>query len=159
MPRELCLASSQHSQDRWSLTASAFLCLPAHTLFNSHAPRSPRGASSNLHFSVIGRCSPVCKHSTPPSPRLPPHPTLHPSLSGIEEHGGKIIYKANVREIITESEDGPSTSGSNGGEPKRRATGVKLADGRVFRGKVVVSNATRWVWSDLGWWVLLRDLG
>lgn len=25
-----------------------------------------------------------------------------------------------------------------------RAVGVKLADGRVFRGKAVVSNATRW---------------
>ena len=27
---------------------------------------------------------------------------------------------------------------------ERRATGVRLADGRVFRGKAVISNATRW---------------
>jgi hypothetical protein len=60
-----------------------------------------------------------------------------------------VIYKANVKEILTE-EEGPSTSGSGGGvggsggaEPRRRATGVRLADGRVYRGKVVISNATR----------------
>ena len=38
-----------------------------------------------------------------------------------------------VQEIITEG------SGAN-----VKATGVKLADGRVFRGKTVISNATRW---------------
>ena len=27
---------------------------------------------------------------------------------------------------------------------KQRAVGVRLSDGRVFRGKAVVSNATRW---------------
>ena len=27
---------------------------------------------------------------------------------------------------------------------QQRAVGVRLADGRVFRGKAVVSNATRW---------------
>ena len=27
---------------------------------------------------------------------------------------------------------------------KQQAVGVRLADGRVFRGKAVVSNATRW---------------
>ena len=26
----------------------------------------------------------------------------------------------------------------------QKATGVRLADGRVFRGKAVISNATRW---------------
>ncbi len=38
--------------------------------------------------------------------------------AGITEHGGHIVYKANVKQIVVE-----------GG----RATGVKLADGRVFR--------------------------
>lgn len=53
-----------------------------------------------------------------------------------------------MKEIITEPV--ASTSGSSGGdggggggEPGRRATGVRLADGRVYRGKVVISNATR----------------
>ena len=27
---------------------------------------------------------------------------------------------------------------------EQKATGVRLADGRVFRGKAVISNATRW---------------
>jgi prolycopene isomerase len=60
---------------------------------------------------------------------------------GIEERGGRVIYKANVKEIITE--EAPSTSGSGGDAPQRRATGVRLADGRVYRGKVIISNATR----------------
>ena len=38
-----------------------------------------------------------------------------------------------VKQIIVEGE----------GE-SARAVGVRLADGRVFRGKTVVSNATRW---------------
>lgn len=45
--------------------------------------------------------------------------------------------------MTEEDPSAPSTSGA--GEPRRRATGVRLADGRVFRGKVVISNATRWV--------------
>jgi prolycopene isomerase len=53
--------------------------------------------------------------------------------AGITEHGGHVVYKANVKQIITE--------GSGEGA---RAVGVKLADGRVFRGKTVISNATRW---------------
>jgi prolycopene isomerase len=71
---------------------------------------------------------------------------------GITERGGHIVYKANVKEIITEplpdssssssSSNGASTSSSGGSGVK--ATGVRLADGRVFRGKVVISNATRW---------------
>ena len=28
--------------------------------------------------------------------------------------------------------------------PAAHATGVRLADGRVFRGRAIVSNATRW---------------
>jgi phytoene dehydrogenase-like protein len=50
---------------------------------------------------------------------------------GIVEHGGHMVYKANVREIVMDPQSG-------------RATAVRLADGRVFRGKSVVSNATRW---------------
>lgn len=52
---------------------------------------------------------------------------------GIHELGSYVEYKCNVKEIILE--------GSGEGA---RATGVRLADGRVFRGKTVVSNATRW---------------
>ena len=42
-------------------------------------------------------------------------------------------FKSNVKEIVVEGE----------GEAAR-AVGVRLADGRLYRGKVVVSNATRW---------------
>jgi hypothetical protein len=42
------------------------------------------------------------------------------------EHGGHVVYKANVKQIVTE--------GSGEG---LKAVGVKLADGRVFRGKTV----------------------
>ncbi|KAG1653437.1 hypothetical protein FOA52_006948 [Chlamydomonas sp. UWO 241] len=50
---------------------------------------------------------------------------------GIEENGGAIVYKANVKEIVLDEASG-------------RATGVRLADGRVFKGRSIVSNATRW---------------
>ena len=52
---------------------------------------------------------------------------------GIRERGGAVEYKANVKNIIIEGE------GENS-----KAVGVRLADGREYRGKVVVSNATRW---------------
>eukprot|EP00887_Chlorella_sp_A99_P000482 scaffold17.g482.t1 len=52
---------------------------------------------------------------------------------GLQEHGGRVEYKANVKEILVEGE----------GEAAR-AVGVRLADGRVYRGKTVISNATRW---------------
>ncbi|KAL4423632.1 hypothetical protein ABPG77_009219 [Micractinium sp. CCAP 211/92] len=52
---------------------------------------------------------------------------------GIQELGSYVEYKANVKEIIVE-----------GSGEAARAVGVRLADGRVFRGKTVVSNATRW---------------
>lgn len=78
--------------------------------------------------------------------------------AGIQERGGAVVYKANVKEIITEdatASTSSSSSSSNGGSSSSsssngsgpgsyRATGVRLADGRVFRGQVVVSNATRW---------------
>jgi prolycopene isomerase len=43
-------------------------------------------------------------------------------VAGLQEHGGAIEYKANVREILTEGEGADM-----------RATGVRLADGRVYR--------------------------
>jgi len=55
-------------------------------------------------------------------------------VAGLVECGGAIEYKANVREILTEGSDPENMT----------ATGVRLADGRVFRGKTVISNATRW---------------
>jgi len=59
------------------------------------------------------------------------------------------VYKANVKEIITEplpaeQASSSSSSSSDGSAAAVRATGVRLADGRVFRGKTVISNATRW---------------
>lgn len=52
---------------------------------------------------------------------------------GIEEQGSSIMYKANVRKILTEGEG-----------DKLKAVGVQLADGRSFHGQTVISNATRW---------------
>lgn len=49
---------------------------------------------------------------------------------GIEERGGHVEYKANVKKILVDG-DG-------------KAYGVQLADGRVIRGKTIISNATRW---------------
>jgi prolycopene isomerase len=71
---------------------------------------------------------------------------------GITERGGHIVYKANVKEIITESAPAAAAAASNGsssgssatGPAGLTATGVRLADGRVYKGKVVISNATRW---------------
>ncbi|XP_020268387.1 prolycopene isomerase, chloroplastic [Asparagus officinalis] len=48
---------------------------------------------------------------------------------GLVDKGSKILYKANVKNIILES---------------GKAVGVKLADGREFYSKTVISNATRW---------------
>lgn len=50
---------------------------------------------------------------------------------GIREHGGAVEYKANVKEIVMDTAN-------------NRAVGVRLADGRFYKGKVVISNATRW---------------
>lgn len=44
-------------------------------------------------------------------------------VAGLVEYGGAIEYKANVREILTEGSDPENMT----------ATGVRLADGRVFR--------------------------
>ncbi|WP_448598510.1 carotenoid isomerase [Thermoleptolyngbya sp.] len=48
---------------------------------------------------------------------------------GLEKAGGKILYKARVTEILME----------NG-----RAVGVRLASGKTYRARRVISNATRW---------------
>jgi prolycopene isomerase len=50
-------------------------------------------------------------------------------VEGLEKAGSHIQYKARVTEILTE----------NG-----RAVGVKLASGKTYRAKRIVSNATRW---------------
>lgn len=66
-----------------------------------------------------------------------------------------MVYKANVKKILLEGDSAASSSASAssssssstaaaaGGEPQR-AVGVQLADGRVFRGRSIISNATRW---------------
>ena len=50
-------------------------------------------------------------------------------VEGLEKAGGRIEYKARVTEIILE---------------KGKATGVKLANGKIYRARRIVSNATRW---------------
>ncbi len=50
-------------------------------------------------------------------------------VEGLEKAGGQIQYKARVTKIVTE---------------KGKAVGVQLADGKVYRAKRIVSNATRW---------------
>src|ERR671933_2005409 len=50
-------------------------------------------------------------------------------VEGLEKAGGQIQYKARVTQIVIE----------NG-----KAVGVQLADGKVYRAKRIVSNATRW---------------
>ncbi|MGK7895163.1 MAG: carotenoid isomerase [Xenococcus sp. (in: cyanobacteria)] len=50
-------------------------------------------------------------------------------VAGLEQNGGEIQYKARVTEILLE----------NG-----KAVGVKLANGKKYYAKRIVSNATRW---------------
>ncbi len=50
-------------------------------------------------------------------------------VEGLEKVGGQIQYKARVKQILLE---------------KGKAVGVELVDGTVYRGKRIVSNATRW---------------
>ena len=50
-------------------------------------------------------------------------------VEGLEKAGGKIHYQARVTKIIVE---------------RGRAVGVQLANGQIYRGKRIVSNATRW---------------
>ncbi|MDZ8055871.1 MAG: carotenoid isomerase [Aulosira sp. ZfuVER01] len=50
-------------------------------------------------------------------------------VAGLEKAGGKIQYQARVTKIITE---------------RGKAVGVQLANNQVYRGKRIVSNATRW---------------
>lgn len=50
-------------------------------------------------------------------------------VEGLKDFGGEIQYKARVTNILME---------------KGKAVGVKLADGKEYRAKRIVSNATRW---------------
>lgn len=50
-------------------------------------------------------------------------------VEGLEKAGGQIRYKARVKKILVEN---------------RRALGVELVDGTIYRAKRIVSNATRW---------------
>ncbi|BAY24649.1 hypothetical protein NIES2100_44440 [Calothrix sp. NIES-2100] len=50
-------------------------------------------------------------------------------VAGLEKAGGTIQYQARVTQILTE---------------RGKAVGVKLANGEVYQGKRIVSNATRW---------------
>ncbi|MDF5708901.1 MAG: carotene isomerase [Nostoc sp. S4] len=50
-------------------------------------------------------------------------------VEGLEKAGGKIQYQAKVTKILTQ---------------RGRAVGVQLANGKVYHGKRIVSNATRW---------------
>ncbi|PHJ56790.1 carotene isomerase [Nostoc linckia z18] len=50
-------------------------------------------------------------------------------VEGLEKAGGEIHYQARVTKILIE---------------QGRAVGVQLANGKVYRGKRIVSNATRW---------------
>ncbi|MDZ7960661.1 MAG: carotene isomerase [Aulosira sp. DedQUE10] len=50
-------------------------------------------------------------------------------VAGLEKAGGKIQYQARVKKIVTE---------------RGKAVGVELVNGQVYRGKRIVSNATRW---------------
>ncbi len=53
----------------------------------------------------------------------------HKLVAGLEKAGGQIHYQSRVTQILTE----------NG-----KAVGVELANGKTFRAKRIVSNATRW---------------
>ncbi|BAT92666.1 hypothetical protein VIGAN_07146400, partial [Vigna angularis var. angularis] len=53
---------------------------------------------------------------------------------GLVDQGSEIVYKANVTGIIIE---------------QGKAVGVRLADGREFFAKTIISNATRW--DTFGW--------
>lgn len=50
-------------------------------------------------------------------------------VEGLEKAGGRIQYQARVTKILTE---------------QGKAVGVQLANGKVYQGKRIVSNATRW---------------
>ncbi|MBW4478234.1 MAG: carotene isomerase [Tolypothrix brevis GSE-NOS-MK-07-07A] len=50
-------------------------------------------------------------------------------VEGLKKAGGEIHYQARVTKIITENQ---------------RAVGVQLANGKIYLGKRIVSNATRW---------------
>ena len=105
------------------------------------APRVRHGVShwGSAAFLWRRRWAPALNTSTPRSSRASPLPQGGVGLipermaEGIRERGGYVQFKSNVKEIVVEGE----------GEAAR-AVGVRLADGRLYRGKFVVSNATRW---------------
>ncbi|MEM9770182.1 MAG: carotenoid isomerase [Cyanobacteria bacterium P01_D01_bin.73] len=57
-------------------------------------------------------------------------------VEGLQNNGGQILYRANVTEIVTEN---------------NKAVGVKLSNGKVIKGKRIISNATRWDTFDKLW--------
>ncbi len=50
-------------------------------------------------------------------------------VKGIENHGGKVLYKSRVTEILIDNQE---------------AVGIKLSNGKEIYGNNIVSNATRW---------------
>jgi prolycopene isomerase len=76
--------------------------------------------------------------------------------SGVDStaKGALVVYKAPVSEILLERD--PEATAADGTAPGYRACGVRLADGREFRARSVVSNATRW---DTFERLLLRENG
>jgi phytoene dehydrogenase-like protein len=61
---------------------------------------------------------------------------------GAKAKGALVVYKAGVQEILLERDE--AATAADGTAPGYRACGVRLADGREFRARAVVSNATRW---------------
>jgi len=87
--------------------------------------RPAAGARAARH-ALLGRLG-ACRHAELAARAAP---ALQRGRAAAEPPAGR---GAQVREIVTEGEGAAA-----------RAVGVRLADGRVFRGRTVVSNATRW---------------
>jgi len=65
-----------------------------------------------------------------------------PSSPAPKSGGALVLYRAPVSEILLEED--PAAVAADGAAPGYRACGVRLADGREYRARAVVSNATRW---------------
>lgn len=61
---------------------------------------------------------------------------------GKKASGALVVYRAPVSEILLERDE--QAASADGTAPGYKACGVRLADGREFRARAVVSNATRW---------------